>query len=518
MRIYPRYKLRLPFRGEDHVYRLIEGLPDDGFAIHSLNLPEHEYKRWGEIDFILVQPSGITVLEVKGGSVSFADRRWSYRNARGQSILSTEGPARQALTATVALERMVQKKLGRKVHCRWGVVFPLCRFVQEVMELPAERRADLSACADPSVFARWLQCLPCHPHSQAECALTEDEMRLAEGLLVPKFHATESLGLLATSINARSIELTEQQYEVLESVEATPRLVITGGGGTGKTELAVAVARAEKAAGRRPCLVVPESPLAHRLVLRLSGTDIPVCRGGLPAGCDTLVVDEGQDFVHPEAMEMLSSSLPGGLEHGRWRWFMDPNLQFLGRPPEPTCLARLQSVATQVTLKRNVRNTKDMVECVRALLQVDLGLASVDGFGVRVPIHRVRSPEEEYERVVGIIETAVADGVAPSEIAVIGPRGTRGAVCSRLVRERERLTCSLELHATPRHRERVAVASIADFRGIESPVVVLADLDLLPEGDRGRVLLYIAMTRATVMLHLVLSDGVQQRLGNLVCM
>ena len=36
------------------------------FAMHSLNLPRHEPKRFGEIDFIVCGPDGVFVLEVKG--------------------------------------------------------------------------------------------------------------------------------------------------------------------------------------------------------------------------------------------------------------------------------------------------------------------------------------------------------------------------------------------------------------------------------------------------------------------
>ena len=40
------------------------------FALHSLNLPQHEYKRFGEIDFAVCGPDGLFVLEVKGGGIS----------------------------------------------------------------------------------------------------------------------------------------------------------------------------------------------------------------------------------------------------------------------------------------------------------------------------------------------------------------------------------------------------------------------------------------------------------------
>jgi hypothetical protein len=63
---------------------------DDGLrltAFHSLNLTHHAYKRFGEIDFVIVGRPGILVLEVKGGGghlscghlgVSGAQRRRTY--------------------------------------------------------------------------------------------------------------------------------------------------------------------------------------------------------------------------------------------------------------------------------------------------------------------------------------------------------------------------------------------------------------------------------------------------------
>ena len=95
MNIYPRYQLRPRYLGEAKVYDLLARLPEEhGFAVHSVNLPEHEYKRWGEADFVLVNRAGVTLLEIKGGIVTIAGKEWRYENARKQAIISTEGPQR----------------------------------------------------------------------------------------------------------------------------------------------------------------------------------------------------------------------------------------------------------------------------------------------------------------------------------------------------------------------------------------------------------------------------------------
>ena len=55
------------------------------FAMHSLNLPRHEYKRFGEIDFVICGPDGLFVIEVKGGGVSCHDGIWETTNRYGET-------------------------------------------------------------------------------------------------------------------------------------------------------------------------------------------------------------------------------------------------------------------------------------------------------------------------------------------------------------------------------------------------------------------------------------------------
>lgn len=118
MELHPTFKFKPRLFGEAAVYDLLLALGDgDRFAVHSVNLPAHEYKRWGEADFVIVSRAGLVLLEVKGGNVALAGRVWRYENARGQAITSSEEPVRQAISAAVALEQMLQKRLGRKICC-----------------------------------------------------------------------------------------------------------------------------------------------------------------------------------------------------------------------------------------------------------------------------------------------------------------------------------------------------------------------------------------------------------------
>ena len=503
--------------GEAKVYNLFASLPKEhGFAVHSVNLPEHEYKRWGEADFIVVSRAGVTLLEIKGGTVSYAGREWRYENARGQAIVSTEGPARQAMSAAIALEKLLTRHVGRKIRCRWGVAFPLCSFSKEVAELPATRLADVRTCKDALSFGQWLKKIPFDQHRAEDFELDDEEIDAIQEILVPEFSAATSLGLAVRSAEQESIRLTGQQFSILESLEGNARLCISGGAGTGKTELAVLCARAEKAIGRRPAIATSGKSLALALGQRVADYGIPVVADTLPSGTDTLIVDEGQDYAQPGRMAALFEQLPVGLNAGRWRWFMDPNLQFMDAPPDPVCLATLASQSVSVTLTRNVRSTREIVDSIRNFLGADVGISQIDGFGIKVGFHDIASPEDERDTVRRIVTNVLEDGIQPSEIAVLGPDGARGPACAALVRDLPEIFRPLAANGRIQSTSHGMVCAISEFRGLEARIVLLVDLHLLPADQHGEAMLYIGMSRASASLQLLVPPLVKAYLMNLL--
>ena len=79
---------------------------------HSVNLPEHQYKQWAEIDFLLISNKGILVFEVKGGRVSRENGVWIHTDRFGRRHEKSEGPDEQAKTAMYSLRDKLEKKLN----------------------------------------------------------------------------------------------------------------------------------------------------------------------------------------------------------------------------------------------------------------------------------------------------------------------------------------------------------------------------------------------------------------------
>ena len=75
--------------------KLERELQDDCIVLHSLGLPGHETKIFGEADFVVLCRQGIFVLEVKGGTVACND---GY-SGDFPTFTKKEGPWSQAMTA-----------------------------------------------------------------------------------------------------------------------------------------------------------------------------------------------------------------------------------------------------------------------------------------------------------------------------------------------------------------------------------------------------------------------------------
>ncbi|WP_440902543.1 nuclease-related domain-containing protein, partial [Actinosynnema sp.] len=60
---------------EKKIFAELAGLEAPGwrYALHSINLPEHERQRVCEIDFLLIGERGVLVLEAKGGEILLSD-------------------------------------------------------------------------------------------------------------------------------------------------------------------------------------------------------------------------------------------------------------------------------------------------------------------------------------------------------------------------------------------------------------------------------------------------------------
>lgn len=483
------------------------------FAMHSLNLPQHEYKRFGEIDFLICGPEGLFVLEVKGGGVSCRDGFWETQNRYGQTERLTESPFKQAEGALHGLRRRLPASAANALVIGYGVVMP------DVQCLPASAEWDRATVADARdfiQFERWLEKMIAHWRGKdhRKPTATHDQLRTLRQFLRPDFEAVVQLHQSAQEVEKRIARLTEDQIGLIDIVEANDRVICSGGAGTGKTMLAQELAKRWSSQGMRVALAC-HSPWLKAYLAKLATPAVSVTlvdsihvtakRAGIDQ-FDALIVDEGQDLLNMESLGRLDNALRGGIENGHWCFFLDRNNQSgLCGEYSPDAYDYLKSFApAKIPLKTNCRNTLPILSRIQNTLNADLGTSGVgDGPAVReitvaTPTEAACALQKELDRLLN------RDGFSPSEIVVLSQKSFRNSCVALLPDQSDLRIRELDEYSPHgRGNNNIGFAQIENYKGLESPVVVLVDLPTPSANSPDRVFQYVGMSRARALLSMI---------------
>ena len=497
-------QLRAAFSGPDQ---------NGWFAMHSLNLPRHEYKRFGEIDFVVCGPDGLFVLEVKGGGVSCHEGVWETTNRFGETERLRESPFKQAEGALHGLREKLHASLPNIFVVGYGVVMP------DVERLPDSAEWDRAVLADGRdfrQFEKWLERFIRYWRAKdtRKPAASPSQLNVLQQHLRPDFEAVVPLHVSAHDVETRIARLTEDQLRLIDVVEVNPRVICSGGAGTGKTMLALELAKRWGAAGMKTVLAC-HSPWLKRylernavpgLIVSLAESiQVAAKRAGIEK-FDALIVDEGQDILNMDALDRLDNCLCGGISEGRWCFFHDTNNQSgLCGSYVPDAYDYLESFCpVQIPLRTNCRNTLPILQRIQGALDADMGNSGVgDGPAVR-EIH-VADAEGAIQALEKELRVLVdGDGFNPGDIVVLSPFPFAQSWTSYLP-EDLRDSISVLDDASPRNvnRHTIGFAQIGEFKGLESEVIVLVDMPGPGHSENLRSCHYVGMSRARALLSMI---------------
>ena len=521
--IPPEVSLRTPSGAEKKLFRLLRLVDLDGvFALHSVNLAEHEYKVCGEIDFLLVGPPGLFVLEVKGGRVGQHDGVWTFTDRYGKERRKAEGPFEQARSATFSLldrlRDLVPRRSLPKLVFGWGVVFPDQTFRESSVEWAPEMVIDEEGCRTADDLQRSLRRLVKYWKEKAPDAkwLLDDEVEMIRRALRPDFDVVPSLRSLAEDVDSTLEALTESQYHLLDAAQENDRILCAGGAGTGKTFLAAEVARREAAAGSEVLLTCRSHILAKYLSLQPGLEAVTVAQLHTlerEQPFDSVIVDEGQDVMNLDDLVTLDRLVSGGLEGGRWRMFYDLNNQtgVLGSFDSEAFTLLGGAHPARLTLPDNCRNTRDIVGQVQLVTGADVGVSSA-GAGLPVEYEFWSDQQEAAEQLATRLAAFLDDGVDPSHITVLSPLAPEDSCVALLPPKLRSRLRFLDAGTVTQHVNGIGFASIRDFKGLENRFICVVDFDTIDEPPEARSSLYVAMTRPRAALWLGLADHLRERL------
>lgn len=521
---------------EIDIFRLLERVDagECALAFTSLNLSDHEYKKWGEIDFVVLMPEGLLAIEVKGGQV-YCDARgiWRYESRGKRAIERAESPMAQVSSAYFSLrDRQLYAALDRSLvdaaPSGFGVILARTsardaneRGLIGGTEMPTALVATREDVADAMALSGMLSRFIGHwrDRHRRPRTWTKAEVASIAAAIRPWFDRVVPLSLTAARVREDQLSLTREQYTVLDFSEVEQRLICTGGAGCGKTLLAVECLRRE--VDNDPVLVTGTESLARHLRSSL----VPDQRRVMSFeelchvpddkrkrfGC--LIVDEGQQLTNRHSLEILSASLLGGLEAGRWRWFCDPNNQIARTSAfDHASHALLEKLAFKGTLGHNCRNTPQIANTVQAVTGAFVGKHTTRGQGPEVIFAAAADRAGQAAAAAKTIRQWLTDPeIAPGEIVLLAPRKIAASSIPEIAR-----LAGLRYEAwvpgwsaSPSYRTSLAAATIDEFRGIEAPFVVLCDID--DRVEEPVRLLYLGMTRPNFGLFVMADHGVIAR-------
>ncbi len=521
--------------------RFKEEAPADWVVLHSLGLSGHRRKPWAEADFVVVNNVGVTVVEVKGGRVRREGRRW-FTNGKELA----ESPFDQAGGATAALNEDLRKTIGGMGEglVMSAVAFPDGVFRKDGPDLIPEIVYDQTDLASPlldwfdRVVDYWRRRIDGESRRERR-GLSRATRSEIVGRLAGDFELRASLRARLGEVEAELVRLTEEQTAVMVALSANPRMIVTGGAGTGKTWLALEEVLRVGDAGGSALLVCHTKALAgwlrERLVDRqnievthLNGLTTRLIRENglwerlsdaddahlfriehpelaLEALCamddaptyDVIVVDEAQDILTVPVVDLLDGLVVGGLKDGRWRLFLDLKQDVLNGA-DVAALARLDTFRpTRFPLTINCRNTAEIA--IQTAIMAGRGLEeSLPVDGPDVEYFEFEDEGEHRRKAASILRSWLDGGVRPSDIVVLGRRGIGFSVFpdGSVPEVPSKVVESVKYRAGSRD---VRYSTVAAFKGLEADAVLLLDVGPLPAGQTA-VDVYVGMSRAKTLL------------------
>jgi hypothetical protein len=540
---------------ERHMFDVIRTqLGDDWIALHSLGFAHHRTKPWAEIDFVLLGPQGVFCLEVKGGRIIRQDGRWGFVDRNDVVSWKNEGPFEQVGTAAAALYSHLREALPwiRDSVVAHGVVFPDIEFREMGADLLPQIVYDVHDTKRSfGVFMRrltsyWYERLEPFRPKPIE-TLSEAKRSALLDCLRGDFDFRPSLRARIGAAVDELLQLTKEQYRVLDGLVDNDRVVVRGGAGSGKTLLAVEEARRLSSTGQRILLCCYNRRLARHLqkavadqplvdVVHLHGLMASVVneaglRHRLPPAeeedlftvfypevaieglmtldrlqaYDVLIVDEAQDLLRDTYIDVFDGLVRHGLSRGVWRFFLDP-YQNIYHGIQSNCLRRILELhPAQFRLSINCRNTAPVATAALLLSGIECN-DTVKVAGPAVEQQWYRDEAHQRRLVTNTIRRLLSEGVKPSEIVILSRRRLENSCLRDGIPD---LPCQLvDVDDIQNYsvEKTVRFSTIASYKGLETEAALLIDInDLVDEDALASV--YVGASRAKAYLAVFIDEA-----------
>lgn len=548
---------------ERKIFRWFSEAPEtkDWIVLHSLGISNHTTVMYGEIDFFVIAPGlGIFALEAKGGRVGRVNGQWSFINRYGQISYKKRGPFEQAQDGIQSLMASLRKKCTddrsdlANVLFGFGVMFPDITYKADGTDGEQWQVFDENDGGNIADFVRrvarhtqekWIRLYG----SVAGKLPTKEQANTIAEWLRGDFEVAVSFYTQIRYSETELIRLTKRQLMCLRQLEEEPRCLFEGGAGTGKTLLALEAAKQKAASGKNVALICFNSLLGksfniyyealppelrpqfvgalHSLMLQTARKQFPTIKPPdderlqpdfyhlyLPEATlptitddlqfDSIIIDEAQDVICDTYLDIIDAYLKGGLSDGEWIMCGDFNNQAIfteyGDPAKQKGALKARSHYTTCKLFENCRNTKQIgteIHRVTGFDSIEYLQQDVEG----LPVNHItyQGVSDQKEKVERLLEDLLSQKIPMDQIVLLSPRKWDNSVVSKISKYPV-------LAYEAGRKQRLTFSTIHAFKGLESSVVIILDIN----SYRNERLMYVGLSRPRNMLCVFETENAQK--------
>lgn len=499
-------------------------LNNDWLIFHSFDYITNDTKRRdGEIDFIVCHKEyGFLLIEVKGGEISYNKGVWKS----GDNVIN---PIHQVRRSKYDIYKML---LGNRegilnLNIAHAVCFPFC---DEIKNVPPEAKDiiitqnDLTR-IEPILISILKQRTWNKRKAEKLIQISFEEII---DFLSPKFEALDNLPRRISENEKVFAQLSEEQCKAFSMLENFKRLNVKGCAGSGKTILAMNLAKNHIATKENVLLLCYNKLLANSLKKTLKKDSKIQVRAFfdfcaevagitqeemLTANSDfyeeelpklakdaliknnityqSIIVDEGQDFNANAWDTILAMREDDGYLHV----FYDEDQNIFNNE---LCIPKTDY--PEVELRRNHRNSEQIFKYIKKYI-AEKNVSVVDGIpeGQKVEEYFAQSKEERLEILRAAVDNLRKKGVSPNSIVILGAHSMQNTCIADNTEIADVKISDAEIVPNG----YISYRTYMKFKGCESPVVIAIDVDKSDPRWEKESACYTAFSRAKSILIII---------------
>ena len=519
-----------PKSHEGMMFEELNQLPEEYYVFHSFSIVrlKNNVIKESETDFVIFHPKkGIICIEAKAGQVKYENGYWQYGSGKK---MKHDGPYNQAKKNKWNLcDYMRDHGLEyecnncKKIHAVWFPDVPKEKFKD--VRLPGDGDIRITLTADS--FGHIQECIDeiykFTGQDHCETNLSEKSVKkILERVLAPTFNLISFQQVEKERRKNVFKRMLREQVALLNYLEEQNNAVINGLAGTGKTVMAVEKARRHSEKEEKVLFLCYNSylntylrenyPYPYVSYYTIAGLSQSFCEkvdykclqekliqmfydGDFPY--QHIIIDEGQDFGKEEIdeveiIELLRQNVVDNEScNGTFYLFYDKN-QIIQSDKIPKYI---EDADCKLTLYRNCRNTENIaLTSLRLLGSSKTPKLYPDAVRGDLPeIGFCETKDETIEFLNREIDKYIDSGY--NNITILTCKTEESSIIADYCKDSK----------YKYKRGFVKFTTCRKFKGLESDVVIVVDINKDTFSEKGEQLMYVGTSRARFKLSCIIN-------------